>query len=190
MSDTAAKREISIKSKIVPKDIGNPKGATVLENIGMRHKLGTFFGIASRIVIRTLPTGETFEGLGGTFEAVPADGTKAILRSGITYLPAGIYETIAEQVQTEETDAKGESKVVLNEVRFAFDVYTVKATNAAGYEWSFVPLVQVSQSDPLAALRAEVAPALPAPKTEAPASEAEQPSNAEAPKAPAASGKK
>lgn len=165
-----AERQTVVKSKLVGKDIGNPKGATMLPNLGDRYLLGTLFGVASRITTRTMPNGDTFEGLGGTFEGIPADSNIAVVRSGVLYLPTGVFETIASEVEKEVTGTDGKVTRETQDVRFGFKVYTEKATNAAGYSWAFEPLVAAGKADMLSSLRAEILPLIAPPKTdEAPA---------------------
>src|SRR5665213_4082330 len=95
----------SMKSKLVPKDLGNPKIVLTLPSGQDKYILGTIIGIASDIFTRTDPQMKTYEGLKGSFEGTPADKTKDVVQSGVLYLPSGIHELIADTLKT--LDANG-----------------------------------------------------------------------------------
>lgn len=161
--------KVSLKSKIQLKDMGSPKKLGALDETIRQLKLGTVLGIASDIIRRTMPNGDVFEGLGGSFECVSEDANTDTIQSGILYLPAGVYEAVANPLKEMEPvlDADGKAKndsdgnPVLKRktasVSFAFEVFVIRADNPQGYSWKFTPLGQDAGSvrpvDPLSELR-------------------------------------
>ncbi len=149
-------RNTVMKAKIAVKDLGNPKKAAALdEGDTSRITLGRVMGIATDIKKGLNPQGEPYMGLVGSFEGTPADETKDIIQSGVCYLPGGVTEAIAGQMQ-----ASGKP------VSFAFDIKVFKANNAAGLSYELIPLIKPADNDPLAALRNQVSAALPKPTEE------------------------
>lgn len=157
---------IITKPKLAPKDVGNPKGVTLLPEGQNRYLVGTIYGTATACKVRKVvkPNGDTevFEPIVGNFEGIPAepmfrtekDGagveTKvqiAAIQSGVLYLPTGIHERLAEPLKKEDAQP----------IDFAIEIYTVKAANPAGYSYELVPLLKPSASDPLQAIRLQVA---------------------------------
>ena len=143
--------QVSIKSKLVPgKDLGNPSNVKNLKDGETRLLMGTVIGEVSRMVTRTMPTGEVYEGFGGTFEAIPADPNLPTVRSGVLYLPGGFFELIANPFK--EMSASDDTA----RLQFGFEVYAVKDSNPQGYAWQYVPLGEPGKSDPLAAIRSSL----------------------------------
>ncbi len=144
----------AVKSKIVPgKDLGEPSAVKLLQGDNAELMMGTVFGIVSGIIQRKMPTGEVYEGLKGTFQAVPADPKRDTITSGVCYLPSGFYELIADPFKA--LQAEDETATL----KFGFEVSAVKANNPAGYSWKYQPLVEPSKDDPLATFRAELSQA-------------------------------
>lgn len=163
----------AVQSKIqINKALMSPKILVTMPENVLKLYLGRIFGIADRIAKRTAPDLKTYEGLGGSFEAVPAkiegQEERDTIQSGVLYLPEGIYETVANILK--ETDKEG---VLVNKsLQFGFDVFAVRASNPQGYSYQFMPLGKPTANDPLSAVRAEmlkVAPPVPKalPKPEA-----------------------
>jgi hypothetical protein len=142
-------RSTTMKAKLVPKDLGNPKRVTTLPEGQNKVVLGTIIGIASDIFTRTDPQQNTYEGLKGSFEGVSSDDTQDIIQSGVLYLPTGMHEMIADVIK--QVDDKGERTVA--SVQFAFEVAAVKASNPQGYSWAIKKLVDETEADPLKELR-------------------------------------
>lgn len=141
-----------VKAKIVIKDMGNPKKASALE-AGQRHYLGRMSGFASSTVQKVGNNGDPVTGMKGQFKAVRAED-RAVIQSGVAYLPTGIQELITEAIP----DGDGR-------VQFVLDIYSQPASNPIGYEYVAVSAAPVKQEDAFAALEAEAKPmpALPAP---------------------------
>ncbi len=141
-----------IKSKIVFKDLGIP--ALVKDHDKNELLLGTIIGRADGIKESKAADQMTvFKGLKGTFEAVPADPAKDTIRSGVIFLGDAFQADILSLLETEGGP---------DSVDFAFEIYAVKATNAAGYSWAMKPLLKASEADPLANIRALMAQNKPA----------------------------
>lgn len=158
--------KVEIKSKLVLKDIGNPKKAAAsFSETVKKVPLGIIIGIADKKITRKAANGiDFFEGLGGTFEGRPADETADTVQSGVCFLPEGIQNTMFAQLVT--TDDEGREVSTGAQIQFAYRVSVVEASNPQGYSWSFEPLLEPVQSDPLSALRGEIEKkALPAPET-------------------------
>ena len=143
-----AEREKSIKSKIVPgKDLGNPKAIAVLPESVRILMMGTIMGRVEKIIARTMPTGETYEGLSGYFEAIPANVELPVVQSGVCYLPAGFFELVANPLM----DAKKSNPEAT--LDFVFEVAVVRDGNPQGYSWQYTPKMAQTSADPLAHLR-------------------------------------
>lgn len=160
MADEIKARAIVVKSKVVAKDAGNPKKIVNLPEGENQMLLGTVIGIADGIKISKAADGMTeHKGLKGQFEVTPADATLDVVRSGVAFLGESFQADIVKLLEAEDGP---------DSVSFGFEIYVVKATNAAGYSWAYRPLMAASEADPLAALRNQLikpsAPALAAPK--------------------------
>lgn len=125
--------EISIKSKITMKELGNPKVGAGLEK-GQVHFLGRVLGFASGQIQKLSDDGEVLMGLKGTFKATRADGTE--LRSGVLYLPGGIQEAVSEAIPDDD-----------GRVQFAFDLFTEPSDNKAGYSYIAKPVFTPKTED-------------------------------------------
>lgn len=168
MVDAVAAKQIAVKSKIVLKDMGNPKKIAAQPDSVQQITLGTLYGIATGIVRRTTPDTKVYEGLAGTFECVSTDDNTDTIQSSILYLPDGAFQLLADPLKkmvpvldangNPKMDADGEpvEKRDVESIKFAMDICVVRANNAAGYSWKFVPL-GVQANDPLADLRATLA---------------------------------
>lgn len=159
-----ATRKTAIKSKLVMKDLDEPAKVKGLPVGVQEFNLGRVVGRARSVITRNMPNGDTFYGLSGDFKGTPTAEDRDIVRSGILYLPNGVFELVADQLRDPAT---GEVHEDVSEVAFIYDVKSVKATNAAGYSWAFVPVLEPAADDPLAQLEAQVArAAIEAPKEE------------------------
>lgn len=138
-------RKTNTKSKAVPiKDLGNPKSVTIASSPLL---LGTVRGRAEKVISRTMPTGDAYEGLSGFFECEPHDATADIVRSDTCYLPAEIFKQIANPLRDAQ---KTNEKAMFD---FVISVGAVFSTNEAGYEWQFTPVMAHVVTDPIAHLR-------------------------------------
>lgn len=132
----------AVRNKLTVKDLGDGSLVKQLPAANAKHVLGTIVGIASGVRNRadkTDPT-KTHTALIGDFLGVPSDSKMDRVRSSVCYLPEGIFGLIAGKLQ-------GESGV--ENVQFALEIATIKATNAAGYTWSITPKVETAEADPL-----------------------------------------
>jgi len=139
---------IAMKSKVVPvKDLGDASRVKSLPPDQSRLVLGVVFGEINRLVERTNPTGDKYQGFGGTFEARPSDANSDVIRSGVLYLPAAFFDALAQPFNAmRQTDADAR-------LHFGFEVAAVKDTNPEGYVYEFLPLGEPIKCDPLAAVR-------------------------------------
>ena len=146
MSETETKRETLMKPKLTVKDLGNPRG---VDDKMPDKVLGTIIGRATGIKMVVDAKGEAFEAIIGMFEGTPHDPAENIITSSKLFLPGGFHEVITGQLKTEGVSL----------VSFAFEVHSVKATNAIGYSYAFRPIVAPAATDELAELRKGVADA-------------------------------
>jgi len=152
MADTRAK---AVKAKIVPgTDLGNPKAVTLLPENERRMMMGTVMGYVDKIITRTMPNGEVYEGFSGYFEAIPSNPELPVVQSGVCYFPSGFHNLIAEPLKdAQKTDENAR-------IDFVFEVSAVKSNNPQGYSWEYTPKIASKSSDPLAHLRASTTEAL------------------------------
>lgn len=92
----------------------------------------------------------------GNFEAVAID-TGEVFRSAKCFLPS-IAEALLLPVVKNPDNVGG--------VRFAFDIGIKGSAKEVGYEYTVRPIVEMTEADPLAALRSSLPPMLEAPKTD------------------------
>jgi len=138
----------TIKPKLGPKDLGNPKSVTVpdkMDDPAARKVLGRIVGIATGIKTGVGNNGQPYVGLKGSFEAQPADASLPRVRAGVCFLPPGIAEMVATKLAGENAP---------DSVQMAFDITAVKAANPIGYSYEVMPLIEVSETDPLEQLLA------------------------------------
>lgn len=155
MSDNT---EITILTKLTLKGIGCvPEVAKVeKKEVALAH----LYGIASGTTVKKAPNGDVFIGITGEFEAVNlADGK--VFRSGIIYLPGGIHESLVAAL-VPGADGK------VSPVDFGIEIMSRPDSNPIGYGYAARELVKVERADPLAKMRALIAPktqaALPKPE--------------------------
>jgi len=128
------------------------------------HPIARIYGIATGLVFKVDPkTGDVQTAVSGNFEAANL-ATGEVFRAGVLWLPSGIQELLINAVDTGAVDANG--KPVYNDVKFGFQINAHPAKNPIGYSYSAEQLIDATQNDPLADLRAEL-PALEAPKADA-----------------------
>jgi len=135
----------AVRNKLVVKDLGDGSQVKGMEAKNAKFVLGTIVGIATGVRNRqdkTDPT-KSHTALVGDFMGIPSDDKMDRVRSSVCYLPEGIFGLIAGKLQ-------GENAV--DNVQFALEIATIKATNAAGYTWSITPKVETQEADPLAHL--------------------------------------
>lgn len=153
---------MAMKSKVVIKDLCNPK--KIIANMPDSTNstvVGIVYGTATDINVRASADGlKTYEGLKGTFEAVPSDKAAEATQSSICYLPEFAQPLVSDMLK--EVDEDGER--VNHNVKFGFEVSIERATNPQGYSWALRALGNPVADDPLDKLRQEFAPALAAPK--------------------------
>lgn len=151
----------SQRTKLTLKDLGDPgrvktMDAAQLKEAGNKYVCGILIGIAAKFINRRDDkTGETFEGLGGEFRMVPADGGEQ-LESGILFIPDAFHNMVAAAVR------KAQDKDPNAKVKFAFQVASIPAKNPAGYSWDFKPVGDADGENPLDALAGEIVKHLPA----------------------------
>jgi hypothetical protein len=153
-------RETELRNKVALKDVGNPKTILGQAETVKELKLGSIIGIAKgRKIVRGMErdgvTPTEHHALAGDFQAIPTDETKAMVRSGVAYLTDGMMEPIFRALEGETNPETGEVTGGAGSVAFAYDVYAIRSTNAAGYSWALRPKVQAEAVvvDPLASLR-------------------------------------
>jgi hypothetical protein len=138
----------------------NPKKILALGDETRELLLGAIVGIANGIKEGNDPQGNSFEGLKGDFEA-QVIGSDEEVRSGVCYMPDAFQGPIISQL-SDEVDAAGEvTREAVKSVAFGFQVFVIRAANAAGYSWQLRPIMAPSANDPLAELR-KLIPAVPA----------------------------
>lgn len=151
------------KSSINVKTLGSPMKLVALKDIkqGDRALLGTIYGVANGIVKRADPKDpeKFFNGLKGTFEALPADDGEAVGGANL-FAPDAIHDKVVDQM-----------KRGANSVSFAFEAYVV-AGGTAGFTWEyrFLSDGEPEEEDMLASVRALVKPKT-VPVLEAPAAD-------------------
>ena len=130
-------------SKITPKTIKTKPGLAKVEE--REVACAQIFGIATGTKIKTMPNGDSFTAIVGTFEAVNLHNGE-VFRSGEMFLPGGIHETIEEPLKSGDDLS----------IRFAFELYAVPADNPIGYSWEAKVLNRPAEHDALADLRQAV----------------------------------
>lgn len=162
MSDET-QRPVEMKTAIKASSVGSPMVALADENVN-RMLLGRVIGYAftvSTAQIEDRLSGEmkTLKSLKGSFEAIPYDVNKPIVRSAKLQLPEHILAGVIDYME-----GSGETGEVIS---VGFELGVERAKNAAGYSWFARPLIDLGTADPLLKLRGELAgpagaPALPA----------------------------
>ena len=135
---------ISQRSKLVLKDLGNPDEIKSHPETVRRLVLGTLIGKADGFVQRANPKdGEIMEGLSGMFRSIPAKPDADQLESGVLFIPDAFHNLIASTLRKQQTDDPNAT------VDFAFEVASIRATNAQGRSWDFKPLIEQKADNPL-----------------------------------------
>jgi len=134
----------SQRSKLVLKDLGEPAMVKAQPENVMQYALGTLVGIATGFIERTDPKeGTIFEGLSGTFRSIPSDETKDELESGVLFIPDAFHNLVAATLRDLlKTDPNAQ-------VKFAFEISSIRAKNPAGYSWNFKPMIESESENPL-----------------------------------------
>lgn len=145
-------------------DPGRVKTLSVEELAKSKGKyfLGTITGRATGFVTRTDDKKqETFEGLKGTFVALPADPERETIESGVLFIPDAFHNMVAEELRHAQKD---DEDAVLE---FSLEFYSIIAKNPAGYSWHAESAIKRKGKHPLAdlvqqtkALQAKKHPAL------------------------------
>jgi hypothetical protein len=159
-----SERETTVLSKLAPKNLGNPKVAAAFDDGDQTvHPLGRIIGRASKVSRKPDPKDpdKLYVSLVGQFEGTPFDDDRPIIRSGVCYLPPGVHEEVVEAVEEMHRiwrDENPDSKLgPVGVVEFAFDIGTIKATNAAGYSYACTPVkTKAKEIDPFAQLRGDL----------------------------------
>lgn len=145
-------------TKLAIKNIGNPKAVTMLPEGTNQLLLGTIAGVATGVKKTKMPDGVTvLMGLSGTFEGTPADPKADVISSGVCYLPDAFQGPIIDLL-SDVVNADGEvAKEGAHSAAFAYEVYSIKATNPQGYSYMLKSAIEASEADPLAELRGKLA---------------------------------
>ena len=137
-----------IKSRLIPaKDLGD---ASIIKTQPLsisRISMGRVYGKTHRLVLRNMPTGARYEGFGGTFEADPYNKQYPLARSSILFLPDDVAKLVRDPL------AKLKSANPSGILVFRFEVSSVRANNAEGYQLEYVPIGEFTEADPLSDVR-------------------------------------
>lgn len=144
-------RVAGMKTYIAIRDLADPKKA--LANMPEKENeivLGTMIGEVSKPVERRQPDESVRIGMGGIFEAIPADTEKEATRSGVCYLPEAFMDPILEELATAHKEDKS------SKIRFGLEVRLIRATNPQGYSYKVIPVFEADKVDPLQDIRKEL----------------------------------
>ena len=152
--------DVEILPKISVKTVGADGAAAKVYKKDV--PLMRVWGQARNIKATTGNDGSPVFGLTGAFRATNI-AEKKEFASAVLYLPGGILEMILDPL---EQILNGDDKAAKqNGVEFAFDIFSLPATNKAGYTFKAASLIESRQTDPLAAmteaLGKQALPALP-----------------------------
>lgn len=160
---TPATSSLKIEPKLSIKTMGaKPDMVKLADDADARYPLVRVIGVARGIKSATGNNGDPVFGLTGQFQGTNLKtGEKSV--SGVLYLPGGILELIMDPV---EAILNGDDRVAKQAgVKFAMDIFSVKASNPAGYSFSANNLIDTAQVNPLAEIEGAVgsmkAPAFP-----------------------------
>lgn len=148
--------EREMRTKLALKDLGKPDMVKVmteeqLKATGGKYNMGLLLGKADGVVSRTDDkSGQTYEGLSGTFIMQPSDPNLPELESGILWIPDAFHNLVSAKLREAQKDDPNA------ECEFAFDVASIKANNPAGYSWSFTPAIPFAGKHPLDAMMAGI----------------------------------
>jgi hypothetical protein len=136
---------IAQRTKIVPKDLGDPSIIKLQPEETKRYMLGTIIGIVTGFVFRAdlKDADRKMEGLSGSFRSIPADEKRDELESGILWLPDAFHNIIAATFRKMSEDDKNA------QLRFAYEIYSIRASNPIGYSWEFKPKIEATGGNPL-----------------------------------------
>ncbi len=149
----------SQRTKLTLKDLGEPAIIKAQPEDVKKYMVGTLIGIARGFTERSsADKSEKFEGLLGSFRAIPSDPKADEIESGVLFLPEAFHNLIAAKLRAELQDGKS------GQCKFAYEVSSIRAKNPAGYSWDFTPLVDQEAGNPLDEWIEAVAAVLPAPK--------------------------
>lgn len=140
----------SQRTKLALKDLGEPAMVKTLpeKDKAKGYFMGTLIGVVTGIVSRKNPKDDTevFEGLAGTFRAIPSDTKRDEIESGVLFIPDAFHNMIVAPFKVMQATDKNS---VLN---FAFEVTSIPAANPIGYSWQFTPLAEPDAENPLDAI--------------------------------------
>lgn len=136
---------LSQRTKIVTKDLGDPSIIKLQPDDVKKYMLGTIVGIVTGFVERGNPKepDQKFEGLQGQFRSIPSDDKRDELESGVCFLPDAFHSMIAAPFRAMHEKDKNA------QLRFAFEIYSIRAQNPAGYSWEFKPKIEAAGANPL-----------------------------------------
>ena len=139
---------IAQRTKIVTKDLGDPSIIKLQPENVRKMMLGTIIGVVTGFCERGNPKdpSEKFEGLVGSFRSIPADPTRDELESGVCFLPDAFHNMISTPFKSMVANDKNA------QLRFAFEISAIRATNPQGYSWEFLPKIEAVGGNPLDAL--------------------------------------
>lgn len=158
------------KTKLVFKDAGDVKTAlAALTDDNPSMVLGDLFGVAESTVTRSMPTGDVFEGVCGSFEIArrapltvkgkdgAADSTVSILASRVLFMPSNVHDAFVPALKT-------------GAVEFSAHIVMRRDASAkGGYSLAMEYVHGPVGADPLALARQRHAAALATPADEKPA---------------------
>jgi len=146
----------------------NPKRILGLPETTKELLLGAIIGIATGIKEGKDPQGNVFTGLKGDFEATFTEEGKNPVRSGVCFMPDAFQEPLVNLL-SDEVDANGQvTREAAKSAMYGYEVFVIRANNAAGYSWQLRPVTPPSENDPLSELRKLIPAAATAPQIEAP----------------------
>jgi hypothetical protein len=163
----------TLKSKVSVQLFGGSQIKSQPENV-RQMVLGVIGGVATGLFAAKAQDGVTdIWGLKGTFYAqiLRKDDNGATIvetvESGKCYLPEAFQTPIEDMFQGDPAETDPETGKVtkwnrepIKSIEFAYKVIVSRATNKAGYTWSFQPLKEAGANDPLAAAKSEALAAL------------------------------
>jgi len=129
---------------------------TLPKKIDAKQTLYRIVGICRKVELKETTYGDSYK-FSGDFKATNME-TGEIFRSSVAFLP-GAAEMALVNAMANAADAGSDN------VQFGFDVSIKPSDAPTGYEYEIVPLVEMGENDPLAALESSM-PALGKPKAD------------------------
>lgn len=130
---------ITIRGKIVPRNLGDPKAIAAQPDTVRKLYLGKIKGVITGLQMRRSADGEPFEGFRGNFMAEPANPDADKIISDSLFVPAGPHGILASALANQNDLGLG--------VTFAFNVGVMRDTNPQGYTWYFESLFELTSQN-------------------------------------------